>query len=59
MKPKFNFKSFVVFENIVWTVRTIWTEPLPIKYTIERVYPEGQRMEQVDEKKLKEWDGKV
>lgn len=59
MKPKYNFKSLVIYKNIVWSISTVWTEPLPFKYTLERLCPVGERIEKVEESLLKAWDGKV
>lgn len=59
MIAKYSFKSLVVYKNIIWSISVVWTEPLPFKYTLERVYPAGERVEKVEESLLKAWDGKI
>ena len=57
MKPKYKLNNLVVYENIVWWIVAIWTDP-PIKYTLERVYPQGEQRKFIEESLLKLWDGR-
>lgn len=59
MKPKYNFRDMVVYQNIVYRVSSVRIEPLPFAYYLERVCPEGEMLQYIPESLLKAWDGRI
>lgn len=59
METKFKLGSLVVYNNIVYTVDAVYSEP-PNFYNLSRVYPNSypvQEENKIHGSKIKQWDG--